>query len=657
MKKALALGMGAVLAIGMMVSGCAKRSNPLEPNTSLLADQPRPTPVVVAPTQGKSTVVVKTVYGNAPLSNVSCKVQFQGQPESLGSTDAQGKSVFVLDPEGNYTATIPAQGDLLVSQLVGYVKLGETNTIIFQAGGSVRVTPTAINYTFAGGNFPVIVTYHKDANSLNTKLNLAVANLPGTWSANFSSAAIVDGQSTTMTVSVPNGATDNVMNLAVKGTAQTGSIEIDSSPFAIYRNWVEYADINVTVMNGVVGLQGINFTITDSQGQTYTASTQASGSQIVRIYKTGAFSVDVPAQGNIVHNTSSGTVGQAEVKQVNFQIGSADINVTVQHEGVAWGNLPVRVIDNYGNYQDQNTNSSGQKSFHLSAIGNYTVRILDNPSSGVLASDKTGVIKQNDSINVNFMGRIGQLNISTNAINYVYVGNNYDITTTFANSGDIKYNVSLTHSPTLPGLGTAQVSQGFGQTNLTNNQNTYSRYGVWTGATQTYSNCKITASKPGTFGFAIDSALFNINSNWSLVVTWTCGNPAGMHKRNGWEDWWDSDFNISYTVTGNNVPNGTSVYVSNVIIMPESWPYGGWAASGSGSQPGWKYWHGSPYSMTPSENTYSWGGNVTIPYSNSYGIVGFRNPYYGSNLSTNGTIRANATLGEKSTQGTINFNY
>lgn len=662
MKKALALGMGAVLAIGMMVSGCAKKgANPLEPNTSLLADQPRPTPTAVAPTQGKSTVVVKTMYGNTPLSNVSCKVQFASQPEALGSTDAQGKSVFVVDPEGNYTATVPAQGDLLLSQLNGYVKHGETNTIIFQAGGSLSVTPTAINYTFSGGSFPIIVTYRKDANSLNTKLNLSVVNLPGTWSATFSGQAVVDGQSTTMTVSVPSGATDNIMNLSVKGSAQTGSISLNSPPFAIYRNWVAYADINVTVMNGVVGLSGINFTVTDSTGQTYTATTQGSGSQTVRIFNTGAFSVDVPAQGNVIHNTSSGTVSQAELKQVSFQVGSADINVTVQHEGVAWGNLPVRAIDNYGNYQDKNTLSSGQVSFHLNAIGNYTIRILDNPSSGILASDKTGVIKQGDSFNVNFMGRVGQINISTNAVNYVYVGNNYDITVTYANSGDIKYNVSLTHSPALPGLGTAQVSQGFGQTNLTNNQSTYSRYGVWTAATQTYSNCKITASKPGTFGFVNDSALFNINSDWNLVVTMTCGNPAGMHKRNGWEDWWDSDFNISYTITGHNIPNGTTILVTNLIIMPQSWPFSPWVGSGSGSQPGWKYWHSIPdpsgQNLRPSENNYSWGGNVTIPYSNSYGINGFRNPYYGSALSSDGIITVTGKLGEKSMQSGLNFNY
>jgi hypothetical protein len=147
MKKLLAV----ILILAVAVVGCGKKNNPLGPNTNT-ADkaQPTATPVPVSP--GKSTVVVKALVGNQPLSNVSCSVQFTGGTAVTANTDSTGTATLVIDAAGNYTAAIPSQGDILTSALTGYCDRSKSNTITFQAsGGAVSITPTAIQYDFSGG--------------------------------------------------------------------------------------------------------------------------------------------------------------------------------------------------------------------------------------------------------------------------------------------------------------------------------------------------------------------------------------------------------------------------------------------------------------------------------------------------------------------------
>jgi hypothetical protein len=240
------------------------------------------------------------------------------------------------------------------------------------------------------------------------------------------------------------------------------------------------------------------------------------------------------------------------------------------------------------------------------------------------------------------------------------------MTITYVNSGEIKFVVNLAHTPALPAPGTATLTQGFDTTQLSNNQSTTSRYHNSTGVTTAYNGCVISLTKAGAFGFTLSSAAFNVAPDWWVQATFTCPNPNGMHKRNGWQDYWDSDYNISFTLDGHNVPAGTPInYVWTVPLWPQSFPYPGWSGSNSGQ---WKYlagWSGSNSGqwkylagLTPGENTI---GNqyysAKVGDSFNYGISGKRNPGYGTGRSDDGKYRVQTTLGEVTKVSEIAFSY
>lgn len=569
------LGLMLVLLVsGIIITSCSKKQNPLGPDSNT-PDVPNPTATTIPSNPGKSTIVVKTMFGNNPLSNVNCNVLFAGQQAKSSLTDSEGKAIFVENHEGDFTATIPTQGDILKSSLNGCVALGKTNTVIFQTGGSVVVTPTAVQYDYEGGNFPIVITYSEGANSLHTKVTPSILNLPVAWTSSFTGQNLVDGQSTTVTVSVPCGSEENAMNLKISMKAQSGAIIINSQPFAIYKEWVEYGDIKVTIMNGTVGMAGINFIVTDSKGQTYTATTQSGGEETVRINATGTFTINVPEQGLIAQNGWADTVGQGQVYEHTFQVGSADINVIVQHNGSAYTNLPIRVTDANGVQQNKNTDgTNGQVGFHLNAIGDYTVEIPGNGSQNINLSTKTGTIKQNQTANVSFNGDNGYFEISSSIFGYPYQASNHTINITYRNSGDISYYLGL-DNPGIPGgVGLTYSYSPNNYIGVNETKQLIINSGL--GSTWSRADCSIPGAKGGQQAFTIYSGNINIYKNWDVTISishpyWVycevLDTTSSEHPAYGYG-------RFDYNVTGSNIPNGTIVMINVTYTMPTPAPVG-----------------------------------------------------------------------------------
>lgn len=562
------LGFLVVSLVVSFLGGCSKKQNPLGPNMPLL-DQVRPTPTAVAPTQGKSTVVVKTIFGNAPLSNVACKIQFEGQPEMPGSTDSMGTSTFLADSEGNFTATIPGQVDVVESSLVGYVKKGDVNTVIFQGGGAISVTPTAIQYDFAGGTFPINIKYENSANALRHKINLSLANIPAGWSHVFTGTMLEEGQSTTLNITVPGGSTENVLNLSVIGSALSGAIQVPSRNFAVYKDWFEYGDIRVTINNGNVGMSGINLIVTDSVGQTYTAQTQSNGVQTVRVWHTGNYTVNVPAQGYISNNSINGVIQQAQLADALFQVGSADIDVTIMHNNTAYQSLPFRVIDSNGVTYNASTGAQGNKTVHINSVGNYTVEIIENITEGIRSTIKTGSVNQNQNASATFNGAAGSFELTNVDYLYPYLSTNHTVNVTYRNTGGINYFLSM-GNPGFPGG--CGITWSFDNSSINKNQTRYLNLSAQQGNNWSKTDLQIPGTKGGQHTISINSGNINVSRNWSVwpeittnpVVTSLSGSPP-----------WNLTGTITYYVRGNNVPAGTTVSMLVVRNMPNGVCYQG----------------------------------------------------------------------------------
>lgn len=559
------------LLCGVVLIGACGKKNPTGPT---MPDNPQ---MVASPTPdlSRSTVLVKAVCGTNPLSNIACNLQFEGGTAKLQNTDSTGTTTFTDTTEGNFSATVPAQVDILETTLSGYVKRGQTNTTVFQAGGAISLTPTAIQYEkVTGGTYKIIATYNRGAYSLKTRLNISLVNLPAAWSASFSAPVIVDGQSTTLTVSVPAGSGENATNLIIRGNANGAAIQIDSQPLKIFCEW-------------------------------------------------------------------------------------ASFKVKVTHHNTAWSNIPITVYDSNNSPYYGSTNEWGECSFTLNALGSYTVDVY-SPTNGIDHSIKTGTVVQGVNPDVYFNGEPGTVTVTPGDVNYIYEAGNYQNTITYTGTGDLKYKLNLTHTPVFNPIGGAgNITQGFSQSTITAGQTVYSNYHVVQGCTATHA-CQIIGTKPGTNGFT-KPVSYNINSDWWVRPVLSCGTTVNMYKLHAWEDEWYSNQNIAYTIEGHNVPANASIIVTETLVMPQSWPFPGWAGSGQLGLPGWKYWHSNPdpnaHNMTPRENNSIWTTTKLPGATVSYQIHGYRNPYYGENLSGDGLITIRASYGEKTGIKTILLNY
>lgn len=642
----------AVLSVGLVLllaafAGCGKK-NPMEPGAGYVDKAPSPTATPIPTEPGKSTVVVKTMMGNNPISNVNAIVKF-GETQAQVNTDTTGQASFVMDAEGSFTATIPNQGDLLESTLTGNCARGQSTSVVFQAGGAIGVTPTAYQYEYAGGTFPLTISYNKGANSLAHKVSLSTVGIPSGWTAAFDKAALTSGESTTLNVTVPTGAGENLFDLKVRGSAQNNAIVIDSPNFAIYRDWVEwcavrvyvdnagspypginftvsdsagnttggttggdgyctvnifrtgsttvyapaqgslpesiwsgnvaqaqtkdvnfsvnFADIKVVVNNGTQPKSGINFSVADSASQVYNGTTEADGSKTIRIYNLGNYSVNVPAQWYIIQNTANGSAAQGELKTHTFNVGSADMNVYVQHNGAAYKWLPVQLTDNNGTVQNISTDAGGCAQFHLSSVGNYSISIPTSWDNGIMGGSKTGTITQNQNKTVNFTGTAGSINLNAGGLGYVWQAEDYDMWFTYAGTGDLSYIITLSHVPALPALGSDNpLTQGYGETMRATSQSTYSRYHLQNGYSTNHSNFVIRGTKAGQNSFNVDSTQFYLSRGWSITLNlepdWN-----EMYKYNATPPHFRCDW-VVY-ITGTNVPNGTTV---NGMIPSYSMP-------------------------------------------------------------------------------------
>lgn len=548
MKKA-ALVLIAVLSLALLIQGCAKNRNPLEPKSTLLPDQARPTPTAVAPTQDKSTVVVKTVFGNTPLTNIAFNVQFVGQASpTTGITDPTGSAALIIDAGGNFVATIPAQNDILQTALSGYCNKGQVTNVIFNAGGAwTSITPTAISYGYSGGSFPIKIRYSKQAYALNVKVTPSLINLPAGWSAVFANQTLTSDQDSTMTITVP--ANQNVMsnNMMVRANAINNVFQINSNPISLTQGWHNYAYVKVVVKNGLVDYPGVNFGIIDSAGNTYNGVSQVGGATIY-INNIGIYSVHIPAQGIVADNLQSGNVGQAETQTSTFNVGSCIVKMTVAHNSVGYSQIPVRITDSNGTIYNGTTDASGYYAFNLAAIGNYTAAVLNDSSDGILYSSKTSSVKQNESAQINFQGQPGSLAVNANYA-YPYIGGTHQGTITYTPAGEIKYSLNLAANGFPAGGSVTGVFNNNtvdpSNTSRTITETVQSNVYTWSSST-----LNVTATKPGKNTYAVTSNNFTITYGWTMSVSIST-NPLSLLGK--------ATLSVPYTVVTTGVPANTSI--------------------------------------------------------------------------------------------------
>lgn len=518
------IGLGLVVALSMAFAGCGKKTNPLAPGHGL-PDEYVTTPTPVPSNPGLATVVVKTLAGTTPLTDVSCEVLFAGQASpSSGKTGVDGTATLVVDAEGSLVATLPAQGDLLATTITGYCQRGKTAYMIFQAGGAwTSITPTAINYDFSGGTWPIKIRFSKQANAMNFKFYPAAVNLPSGWAASFSAPVMYLDQEYIMNLTVPENQNLNVNNLMVSANAALNKISVNSSPISVIQGWSDWANVKVVVKNGGVDYNNINFVITDSQGNTYTGTSQPGG-RTITINATGYYSVSIPPQGLVKLNTKSGSIVYGELQTVSFDVGSCSVTINTIHNVTKYIGLQVNITDANGNLQSGSTNVNGDCLFNLTSIGTYTARILENTANGILLSTKTGTVGQYDSTTCAFVGQNGSLSVANGNYDYIYNASSHQATVTYTNAGDINYSINLQAN----GFGGSGVVTSFDNAVIDESASRILTMFVPENTTWTSDTLNVSGSKGGTMiPFAVPASNnFYLHKGYSLSVS--IGNTYGL---------------------------------------------------------------------------------------------------------------------------------
>lgn len=491
-----------------LLGGCGKnKANPLAPTDPT---QPGPT-ATPTPQPGKATINVITKFDNNPISNVTTNIQFVGKNPMTMQTNNQGVATYVVDDSGEFSATIPAQGEILESVLSGYATLGQSVDVNFLPGGSFdELTPTAINYDFSGGTFPIEFTFNSSEYPFKVNYTPSVINLPAGWTAVFTNTQMSHGDNT-VNITVPGGSEDNAMNLKIQLLGQS-VVSMYSSAFAIYRDWQEYADIKVIVKEGETPLQGINYTITDSAGDTYPGTTDVDGTKTIRINKTGSYSIHFAAQGSLDEQTINGTISQGELKTHNVNVVYADINVKVINGGDAYPleGINISITDASSTVYNGTTDSNGYLNKRVYSIGSYSVLI---PAQGYLVENiRTGTVTQgenklvtvdvgNCSVNFTVLHNSAQYNglpvqiIDANGV--VYNGNTNA-------QGNYVFNINAVgpYTARIPSNGSEYINQSDKAGTVNQNQTSY--------ITMTGSNGNLEVSNY-TINYPYDGAPYQVN--------------------------------------------------------------------------------------------------------------------------------------------------
>lgn len=562
------LGLGLMVSLSLALAGCGKKTNPLAPGQALL-DERVPTATPVPSTPGLSTVVVKTLAGTTPLTDVSCEVQFAGQPSpAVGKTGVDGTATLVVDAEGSLVATVPAQGDLLTTTITGYCQRGKTAYMIFQAGGAwTSITPTAINYDFSGGTWPIKIKFSKQANAMNFKFYPAAINLPAGWAASFSEPVMYLDQEYVMNLTVPENQSQNVNNLMVSANAALNKISVNSSPISVIQGWSDWANVKVVVKNGGVDYNNINFVITDSKGNTYTGASQSGGRNIT-INATGYYNVSIPPQGLVKLNTKSGSIAYGETQTVSFDVGSCSVKITALHGGTYYVGLQVSITDANGNPHSGLTLGDGTCLFNLTSIGSFTARILENSANGILLSSKTGTVGQYENATCLFSGQAGSLSVANGNYDYIYNASSHQATVTYSNAGDINYSINLQAN----GFGGSGVGTSFDSAVIDETTSRTLTMFVPENTTWTSETLNVSGAKGGTLiPFNVPASNnFYLRKGYSLSVS--IGNTYGLTQIPGTNNYYGM-FPILVNAVGINP--GTIVRWKYNYYIPTNNPSGG----------------------------------------------------------------------------------
>lgn len=620
----------------LLAAACAKNNLPLAPRPA----PPAPTPVA-NPAADETTLVVQTLAGSAPLPNLTCSLTLAGGSPVTRVSDAAGKITFTQKAAGDYTVAVPAQGDILDSVLSGTVHLGQSKTVVFQTeGGALGVTPTVIQYSQAGGDFPIFIDYQKGAATLRTRLSPSVLNLPGSWAADFSDSALVCGAGNTLTVRVPAGSQVNAVDLIVSGQALNRRQTLQSSGFAIGKDWAESADVRVLVKNGGVVMSGIKFTVTDAQGRAYSGATtsEAAGTN-VHLLAVGPYSVFVPTQGSLHDNQKSGYANQGETKTVAFEVGNANITVKVNHEGEPWRSLSVKVTDTNGIVQNGVTDTSGSCSFHMTAVGAYTIEIPPNAAQGIASSVLNRFISQDQTLTVAVNGKPGTLALADANYGYPYAGGTHNVSIHYVKDGDINYILNLDcEGYAHPDTG---ITKSFSPGAAVSGSDPWRTLieTIPAGKNWQSDTLRIVGTKGGDHPITIPSGYFYLHRDWSISIH-AINDPVQMTLTSGY----DYAAACFIRVTGENVPDGTPVYVQWSYTMPQQvWrpsPWNAWSI----------YLGGVNASASPFNTTV---GHMTPVIINGLNRRGEQS----SQWYTDGTVAFDAYIGSVGAHKSIGLTY